>query len=77
MSKIIDGQVASGLLKDAPISFRDVEIIKNTFIERLDSLYHTRIKYPDQITPKKPESDTPAEQPEAPAEPASAASQPR
>ena len=80
VSKIIDGQVASGLLKDAPISFRDVEIIKNTFIERLDSLYHTRIKYPDQITPKKPESDTPTEQPEAPAasaEPASAASQSR
>lgn len=62
VSKIIDSQVASGLLKDAPISFRDVEIIKSTFIERLDSLYHTRIKYPDQITPKKPD---PAHAPEA------------
>ena len=62
VSKIIDSQVASGLLKDAPISFRDVEIIKSTFIERLDSLYHTRIKYPDQITPKKPD---PAPAPEA------------
>ncbi len=58
VTKIIDSQVASGLLKDAPISFRDVEIIKKTFIERLESLYRTRIKYPDKIKPMQPKAVT-------------------
>lgn len=49
VNKIIDGQIADGLLKEAPISFRDVEIIKNTFVERLGTFFHMRVKYPDQI----------------------------
>ena len=47
MSRIIDSQIADGLFKDSPISFRDVEIIKRTFTERLRTIYHTRIAYPE------------------------------
>ena len=47
VSRIIDSQIADGLLKDSPISFRDVEIIKRTFTERLRTIYHTRIAYPE------------------------------
>lgn len=69
VNKIIDGQIANGLLKEAPISFRDVEIIKNTFIERLGTFYHMRVKYPDQIKKKsdEPQAEKPAENAEQPA----------
>ncbi|MDR1919286.1 MAG: HDIG domain-containing protein [Tannerellaceae bacterium] len=47
VNRIIDGQLAEGLHKDAPLTFRDVENIKNTFIDKLKIMYHTRISYPE------------------------------
>lgn len=47
VNRIIDGQVADGMFKDAPISFRDIELVKQTFIKRLRTIYHTRIAYPE------------------------------
>lgn len=47
VNKIIDSQIADGLLKNAPLTFRDVEIIKNVFVEKLKTMFHTRISYPD------------------------------
>ena len=49
VGKIIDGQVADGLLREAPISFRDVETIKQLFIERLRTAYHARVAYPSEV----------------------------
>ena len=49
VSKIIDGQVADGLLRETPISFRDVEMIKKLFVERLRTAYHVRVSYPSDI----------------------------
>ena len=46
VNRIIDTQMADGLLKDTPLSFRDVETIKETFVEKLMTIYHTRIAYP-------------------------------
>ena len=46
VNNIIDTQIADGLLKETPLSFRDVEAIKETFIEKLMTIYHTRIAYP-------------------------------
>lgn len=53
VNKIIDGQIAQGLMKDSPLSFRDVEVVKKVFISRLRTMYHTRISYPEL---KKPAS---------------------
>lgn len=47
VDKIIDTQIADGLLKEAPISFRDVETVKNTFKKRLSTIYHSRVTYPE------------------------------
>lgn len=47
VNKIIDSQIADGMFKDSPLSFRDVETIKRTFIDRLRTIYHTRISYPE------------------------------
>lgn len=47
VNRIIDSQIADGLHDESPISFRDVNIIKQSFIERLRTMYHARIKYPE------------------------------
>lgn len=47
VDKIIDNQIADGLLKSAPLTFRDVEMIKRVFADKLKIMYHTRISYPD------------------------------
>lgn len=46
VNNIIDTQIADGLLKETPLSFRDVEDIKNIFTDKLMTIYHTRIAYP-------------------------------
>lgn len=48
VNRLIDGQVEAGLHKDSPLSFRDVSIIKQAFIDRLRTMYHVRIAYPDR-----------------------------
>jgi putative nucleotidyltransferase with HDIG domain len=52
VNRIIDSQLADGLHKDAPLTFRDVEDIKNIFIDKLKIMYHTRISYPEKSFPK-------------------------
>ncbi|MDR1098518.1 MAG: HDIG domain-containing protein [Tannerella sp.] len=47
IDRIIDGQIADGLMKNAPLTFRDIETVKNVFFERLKTMYHTRVSYPD------------------------------
>ncbi len=47
VNKIIDGQIADGLHNQSPISFRDVSQIKDSFIQRLRTMYHSRISYPE------------------------------
>ena len=45
-NKLIDSQVAGGFFKECPITFRDIALAKSVLIERLKSIYHTRISYP-------------------------------
>jgi putative nucleotidyltransferase with HDIG domain len=47
ISKIIDSQIADGLMNSAPLTFHDIETIKNVFFERLKTMYHTRVSYPE------------------------------
>lgn len=48
VNRIIDAQIAEGLHSDSPISFRDVKQIKEIFAQRLRTMYHSRISYPDE-----------------------------
>ena len=57
VEKLIDAQLQEGLLKSAPVTFRDIETAKNVFTEKLMTIYHTRITYPDI---KKEEEKKPA-----------------
>ena len=47
VDRIIDGQVAEGYFRECPITFRDIASIKNVFKEKLRTIYHTRITYPE------------------------------
>lgn len=60
VDKIVDKQIASGQLKEAPLSFNQVEIVKGVFIERLKTFYHGRISYPDDVKPAATQEDKPA-----------------
>lgn len=45
-NKLIDSQGADGFFRECPITFRDIALAKSVLIERLKSIYHTRISYP-------------------------------
>ena len=45
-NKLIDSQVADGFFRECPITFCDIALAKSVLIERLKSIYHTRISYP-------------------------------
>ena len=47
VDKIIDSQVAEGYFRECPITFRDIATVKEVFKEKLRTIYHTRISYPE------------------------------
>lgn len=55
VNKIIDGQAADGLFKNSPISYQDVETVKETFKKRLATIYHSRVAYPEIKRPQNPD----------------------
>lgn len=60
VNKIVDSQLSDGLHKDAPLTFRDVENVKTTFIDKLKIMYHTRVSYPERTpAPADPPIDPP------------------
>ena len=47
VEKLIDTQVAEGYFKECPITFRDIAYAKTVLIEKLKTIYHTRLSYPE------------------------------
>ena len=47
VNRLIDSQVSEGYFKECPITFRDIAYAKTVLIEKLKTIYHTRISYPD------------------------------
>ena len=47
VEKIIDSQVNDGYFKECPITFKDISLVKAVFKEKLKTMYHTRISYPE------------------------------
>ena len=45
--KIINMKMDDGQLSEAELTFKDIEIIINTFLKVFQGIYHSRIKYPD------------------------------
>jgi len=47
VEQMINSQIADGMFREAPISFRDVETVKEVFREKIRNMYHNRIVYPE------------------------------
>jgi putative nucleotidyltransferase with HDIG domain len=47
VEKLIQTQVTEGAFRQCPITFRDIELVKSVFKEKLKTVYHTRISYPE------------------------------
>ena len=47
VNRLIDTQVAEGYFKECPITFRDIAYAKTVLIEKLKTIYHTRLSYPE------------------------------
>ena len=52
VDKIIDAQLAEGYFKSAPITFKDIQTVKDVFVEKLATMYHSRIVYPELKQPE-------------------------
>lgn len=48
VDRIIDAQVSEGFFRECPITFKDIAIVKSVFKEKLRTMFHTRISYPEQ-----------------------------
>ncbi len=47
VNKVIDQQLKDGYFVYCPITFRDIAMAKQVLTERLKSIYHTRVSYPE------------------------------
>ena len=57
VEKIIESQLSDGNFRNAPITFKEIEIVKETFKEKLRNIYHTRIAYPKEALESKKETN--------------------
>jgi len=44
---LVDARIESGQLREAPLTLRQIEIIKREFLRVLSGLHHTRVEYPE------------------------------
>ena len=62
VNRIIDDHISDGQLSNCPLTFRQIQIIKESFLRILKGVYHTRIEYPDaeESLPEKSDPVNPA-----------------
>ncbi|MCR9132519.1 MAG: HDIG domain-containing protein [bacterium] len=75
VNRMVDDRVSEGQLSHCPLTFRDLQVIKESFISILVGVYHSRIEYPEegkstaQIEEEaKKEKETKSEEPKVPTE---------
>ena len=54
VNKIVDGIVSAGMLRNTPLTFRDIEVIKQVFCDKILTMNHSRIKYPEIKSDSRP-----------------------
>ncbi len=58
INRLVDEHISDGQLSNCPLTFRQIQIIKETFLSILKGVYHSRIEYPeDQKKEQGPASD--------------------
>jgi putative nucleotidyltransferase with HDIG domain len=51
VDRIVDARVEDGQLDDADLTLKNISQIKDAFVGQLLGMYHSRIKYPDNVVP--------------------------
>jgi putative nucleotidyltransferase with HDIG domain len=51
VDRIVDARVEDGQLDDADLTLKNIAQIKEAFVQQLLGMYHSRIKYPDNVVP--------------------------
>jgi hypothetical protein len=51
VDRIVDARVEDGQLDEADLTLKDLAQIKEAFVGQLLGMYHSRIKYPDNVVP--------------------------
>jgi putative nucleotidyltransferase with HDIG domain len=51
VDSIVDARVEDGQLDDAELTLKNLAQIKDAFVQQLLGMYHSRIKYPDNVVP--------------------------
>ncbi|MDQ3881065.1 MAG: HDIG domain-containing protein [Chloroflexota bacterium] len=51
VDRIVDARVEDGQLDDADLTLKDIRHIKEAFVQQLLGMYHSRIKYPENVVP--------------------------
>ncbi|HET7581903.1 MAG TPA: HDIG domain-containing protein [Candidatus Limnocylindria bacterium] len=54
VDRIVDARVEDGQLDDAELTLKNISQIKDAFVQQLLGMYHSRIKYPDNVVPLEP-----------------------
>ena len=52
IEQLISAKVEHNQLDKSELTFRELDIIKNSFVQILCGYYHSRIEYPDQKDPE-------------------------
>jgi hypothetical protein len=55
VNRMVDDRVKEGQLSHCPLTFRDLQVIKETFLNILVGVYHGRIEYPEDKEEEKKE----------------------
>ncbi|MCR5289858.1 MAG: HDIG domain-containing protein [Treponema sp.] len=57
IQQLLNGKVEHHQLDNCPLTFRDITLIKESFVQLLGGYYHNRIEYPDQKDPDTVKSE--------------------
>lgn len=57
INKMVDDRVYEGQLSKTPLTFQDLRAIKETFLNILVGIYHSRVEYPDDKKSKEKEAE--------------------
>lgn len=56
VNRIVESNVNDGQLSNCPLTFQQIQVIKESFLGILKGVYHSRIEYPDEEKPTKKDS---------------------
>ena len=54
IDRVVEERFAEGQLRDAPLTLRQISIIKREFARVLGGMYHARVEYPKTVAPSEP-----------------------